>query len=512
LIVVAMLSLASYTFSDYMLVERKSVRMSGRQMQSRALADSGVESIKQLLMKTPAELDEAGGLYDNPGRFRGMLVVDDIAAVGRGNFTVIAPALEEDELAGIRFGLEDESSRLNLATLLIADKSTTNGGRQILMQLPNMTEEIADAILDWIDPDEEPREFGAELDHYSGQSPPYAPRNAVPETVEELLLVRDVTPELLFGPDSNRNSALESTEMSQSQQAGSGAASGGTTNSGSAAYARGWADYLTLYGSERNVQPDGTPRIDLNGKDLEQLYNQLLPILGQEMATFIIVYRQNGPYTGTKTGQPGASVQLDFQKQPKTNLSSVLELVGLRTQVPAQMQGGQPAPGQGQPEATILEAAFANLPEAMRLYLPKLLDHCTVNAAKKIPGRININQAPRTILLGIPGMTPEIVDLILAQREPEAGEDKPLRKYEAWILAEEIVTLEQMKALVPFICGSGSVYRAQVVGYYESEGPASRIEIVIDGTEVRPRVVFWRDLSNLGRGYQPGTLGLSGLQ
>ena len=79
LIVVAMLSLASYTFSDYMFIERKSVRMSGRQMQSRALADSGVESIKQLLMKTPAELDEAGGLYDNPGRFRGMLVVDDVA-------------------------------------------------------------------------------------------------------------------------------------------------------------------------------------------------------------------------------------------------------------------------------------------------------------------------------------------------------------------------------------------------------------------------------------------------
>jgi hypothetical protein len=65
---------------------------------------------------------------------------------------------------------------------------------------------------------------------------------------------------------------------------------------------------------------------------------------------------------------------------------------------------------------------------------------------------------------------------------------------------------------VPFICGGGSVYRAQVVGYYESEGPASRIEVVIDGTEVRPRVVFWRDLSNLGRGYPPGTLGLSGLQ
>src|SRR5205085_11651449 len=129
--------LASYMFADYMITERKSVRMSGRQMQSRALADSGVESIKQFLMKTPTELQEAGGLYDNPVRFRQMLVVNDVSPAGRGNFTIVPPAMEENELSGIRFGLEDESSRLNLAALLIADKSAANGGRQILMQLPN---------------------------------------------------------------------------------------------------------------------------------------------------------------------------------------------------------------------------------------------------------------------------------------------------------------------------------------------------------------------------------------
>ena len=39
-----------------------------------------------------------------------------------------------------------------------------------------MTEEIADAILDWLDEDEEPREYGAESDYYSSLSPGYAPR------------------------------------------------------------------------------------------------------------------------------------------------------------------------------------------------------------------------------------------------------------------------------------------------------------------------------------------------
>ncbi len=38
-----------------------------------------------------------------------------------------------------------------------------------------------------------------------GLDPPYAPRNGPMETIEELLLVRGVTPELLFGVDANHN-------------------------------------------------------------------------------------------------------------------------------------------------------------------------------------------------------------------------------------------------------------------------------------------------------------------
>ena len=43
-------------------------------------------------------------------------------------------------------------------------------------------------------------------------------------------------------------------------------------------------------------------------------------------------------------------------------------------------------------------------------YLPQLMDYVTVNPAATIPGRININQASATVLAGIPGMTPEIVE------------------------------------------------------------------------------------------------------
>src|SRR5690606_14118989 len=115
----------------------------------------------------------------------------------RGRFTIISSRIDEEgRYAGLRYGIEDESARINLQALLIADAQQENGGRELLMALPGMTESIADAILDWIDPDDEPREFAADIEYYSSLDPPYQPRNGPPETVEELLLVKDVTPEL----------------------------------------------------------------------------------------------------------------------------------------------------------------------------------------------------------------------------------------------------------------------------------------------------------------------------
>jgi hypothetical protein len=65
-----------------------------------------------------------------------------------------------------------------------------------------------------------------------------------------------------------------------------------------------------------------------------------------------------------------------------------------------------------------------------------------------------------------------------------------------------------MKQLMPFCCGGGDVYRAQVVGYFQGGGASARSEIVWDNTGAVPRVLFWRDLSHLGRGYNLETLGV----
>jgi hypothetical protein len=55
------------------------------------------------------------------------------------------------------------------------------------------------------------------------------------------------------------------------------------------------------------------------------------------------------------------------------------------------------------------------------------------------------------------------------------------------------------------------VYRAQVVGYYQDGEASARAEVIVDATGDIPRVVFWRDISHLGRGYSVETLGAMAL-
>jgi hypothetical protein len=77
-------------------------------------------------------------------------------------------------------------------------------------------------------------------------------------------------------------------------------------------------------------------------------------------------------------------------------------------------------------------------------------------------------------------------------------------------LSEGLITLAEMKTLMPFVCAGGGVFRVQDVGYYDDGGPAARVEAILDATNGAPRVLFWRNLSHLGRGFDPETLGVQG--
>jgi hypothetical protein len=60
---------------------------------------------------------------------------------------------------------------------------------------------VIDSVLDWVDPNRDHRLNGAEEDYYRGLDPPYSCKDAPFDVVEELLLVRGVTPRLFAGGD-----------------------------------------------------------------------------------------------------------------------------------------------------------------------------------------------------------------------------------------------------------------------------------------------------------------------
>jgi hypothetical protein len=503
LIVIAMLSLGAYTFTDLMLAHHDAAIQTGKQVQTRALVDSGVEAVRLFLAQADHLELEGGGTFDNPERFRGVTIIQDDDPSGRGSFSVMAPNLDgEGNLGGVRHGLEDESTRLNLNTLLAADQMTPGAGRELLMALPGMTEDVADAILDWLDADDDERELGAEIGYYSGLGPAYAPKNGPLETVEELLLVRGVTPQLLFGADVNRNGQLDPHEAGDE-------GSGGSTDP--VAF-RGWSAYLTLHSLEWNVNPEGQPRIYLNNNDLNKLHEDLSAVFPAEWVTFIIAYRQAGPYqsnnsrsssgSNNNTGsaatpaEAGVVGTLKMTLPAKTPLAQVLDLVGAQVRYTFE----------GDTEATVIDSPFTEDLASMHAYMPQLMDHVTVNPATTIPGRINVNQAPATVLMGIPGVDEDIVQQIISRRDLEPSNDK--RRHETWLLMEGVVTLEEMRQMVPFVNCGGDVYRAQVVGYFQGGQAASRAEVVFDATSPLPRILFWRDISHLGRGYAVETLGV----
>lgn len=148
--------------------------------------------------------------------------------VGNGYFWLIRPDDDTDQEQD--YGIIDECSKLNLNTVTSTQ----------LLSLPTpMTQDVADAIEDWRKPASQATTDGAETDYYQSLPEPYSCKNAPFETVEELFLVKGITPQLLFGLDLNRDGVIDQSE--RDAQGTSSMFSGAPNES------RGIYRYLTAY-------------------------------------------------------------------------------------------------------------------------------------------------------------------------------------------------------------------------------------------------------------------------
>jgi type II secretory pathway component PulK len=122
--------------------------------------------------------------------------------VGDATFWLIGRSDTQTSTDVPAFGLKDEAAKLDLNTATL----------EMLEALPRMTPELAAAIIDWRDSNDEVTEGGAESTTYLRLNPPYQCKNTNFESVAELRLVTGAFLDILFGEDANRNGILDLNE------------------------------------------------------------------------------------------------------------------------------------------------------------------------------------------------------------------------------------------------------------------------------------------------------------
>lgn len=486
LLVVVVLSLVAYQYQDAMSSEFQASVRAAEAAQARANAISGIHYAAGVA----ADPNYVGtDLSNDPSLFSAQLVGGGLGPRGGGRFTLINVTSTDGITFSQQYGLEDESAKLNVNTL-IAQDPVGNLLYDALLKLPDMTEDIADAIVDWVDADGSPRPAGCEDEYYSALPEPYRCKNGPLNSLEELLLVRGVTPDLLFGTDRNRNGVLDGTEIN----------SGGIT--------RGWSRLLTCYGREINVDSIGEQRIDLNNSDAVALSEQLTAAVGQDLSDYILYYRfaGNGEAAGTGLGPNKVLVaqaeaglrdlvqqRIDSGASPSRRLTSVLTVFG--TQLP--LPRPQAEQGQEQPPQPVV-ACPINDPEQLKQVLSVLLDKCTISPDYEMSPRINVANAPREVIAALPGLEETDVDAIVAARPVGGSTDLTA----AWLVTAGNLDPAKFKNIEKYVTGRTSVYRAHSVGYFgQAGGAVARVEAVIEVSQDMPRLVYFRDLTDLGRGF-----------
>ena len=492
LVVIVVLSLAAYRYSDMMFAEYRATDRILKSAEAKALADSGIHYAAAIVADPNAMTTLGNNPYDNQSFFK-----DKSVPLGNGRqglFSVVAPDYTQDTGTGsvpLRYGVVDEASKINLNALVALDPSAGGIAYKALSLLPNMTDDIAYSIIDWIDTDDNTSPGGGEDGYYMGLTPPYHCKNGPLDSVEELLLVKGVTPALLFGDDLNRNG-----------QRDPGEGTGG-------AFSFGLAPYFTVYSRESNVDSSGQPRINVNGKNMQTLLPSLQTAVGNDLAAYLVAYRIYGAYTApaanpkSRTPAPvkGTSTQLytmmtaALKTNPpnaKQTISSIWSLFGTSVGVP----------GTGNLPTTVFTFPISD-PSKAKDSLPPLLDKVTTKSDKVLAGRINVITASNTVLTTLPGLAETDVTAIVAARPASGSATEPLYQSTAWLYTDAQISPKKMAALEQYITARTQIYRIQSVGYFEKSGPVIRVEAVVDSNNGKPRFLYYRDLTELGRSIDP---------
>ncbi len=198
LISVAVLGGMAAIFSLQMKVETRLAANSNNEADMEWLGRSGVELARYVLAQeliqpgpnqryTSLNQKWAGGNAET-NDLLASISLDDVP-VGNGKFSV--KITDNERKFNINSSVNNPAL-MNEALIAIGTDAS---------QIPV----IIASIQDWIDADDEVHPSGAESEFYGSLNPPYSTKNGPIDDLSELLLVKGVTPELYWGPNSTNH-------------------------------------------------------------------------------------------------------------------------------------------------------------------------------------------------------------------------------------------------------------------------------------------------------------------
>ncbi len=357
---------------------------------------------------------------------------DDVI-VGEGSFWIVGRANDAETAKEVTFGLTDEASKINLNTAT----------QEMLELLPDMTTELAAAIIDWRDTDSDITGDGAESDTYSRKDPAYLCKNSNFETPEELHLVNGATLDLLYGEDTNFNGILDPWEDDSNETA--------PADNSNGELEPGLLEYLTVWSREPTTGSDGsTARTDLNGSDAQQALTTLLTEkINEERASAIV--------QSAGVGSTQFTSLLEFCSRSKITASEYSEI---HTEI-------------------------------------------TLGTAER-KGLINVNTASETVLACIPGIGEAYAQKLVSYRatlksttnsgsvSSSASEETGL----PWVL--NVLDEESALKAGPYLTDQSWQITADVVATGENGRGMRRSLMVFDATATTPKLIYKRDRTALG--------------
>ncbi len=164
----------------------------GKRLKALHLAKSGIELGKVILQADKS--GTAGSFFPGKSSDKNIDSYKDIWAI---DFPEIP-----FENGTIKIKITDENSKINLSVLAneFVDKTTYYGITQRFFMNMGLPIDFADIIIDWVDIDDASFPYGAESgDYYLSLEDPYPAKNNAMDSIDEMLLLKNMTPEIYYG-------------------------------------------------------------------------------------------------------------------------------------------------------------------------------------------------------------------------------------------------------------------------------------------------------------------------